>query len=161
MDIRSIVSSAASKIDSLARIAVKKGGEAAESAKLNLTLRSEQKKLDSMFTTLGKLFYEQVKGTDVRTQIKTQIMEIDEQKLVIDELKLTIAEANGKASCIICGSDIEIDAVYCPACGGSQATKKHGEPSKQAPTDTPAAKSIGTNDFITFFKNTTDRYFTK
>ncbi len=161
MDIRTIVSSAASKLDSLARIAVKKGGEAAESAKLNLALRSEQKKLDTMFTTLGKLFYEQVKGTDVRTQVKAQIMEIDEQKLVIEELKLTIAEANGKATCTSCGNDIEIDAVYCPVCGSSQATKKCGEAVRSADAENPNAKPLNANDFVTFFKNTTDRYFTK
>lgn len=161
MDIRTIFNSAASKIDSLARIAVKKGGEAAESAKLNLTLRSEQKKLDTMFVTLGKLFYEQVKGTDVRTQVKTQIMEIDEQKLVIEALKLTIAEANGKASCKSCGNDIEIDAVYCPICGSSQATKKHGETAKSDGTGASNTKALGTNDFVTFFKDTTNRYFKK
>ena len=124
MDIKSIVENAAAKADSLARAAVKKGGEAAEAVKLNISLRSEQKKLDSMYTTLGKLFYEQVKGTDVRVQVKTQIMEIDEQKLVVEELKLSVAETKGKAACIHCGNDIAIDAIFCPACGQSQASGK-------------------------------------
>ncbi len=155
MDIKSIVESVASKVDSLARTAVKKGEEAAESAKLAISLKSEQKKLDGLFATLGKLFYEQVKGTDVRAQVKAQIMEIDEQKLVIEELKLAVAESKGKASCIHCGSDIAIDAVYCPACGKSQASGK----CSKATAEVSGGKSLGTDDFVDFFKDTTDKYF--
>ena len=124
MDFKAIFENVATKVDGFARSAARKGEEVAETAKLNIALHSEQKKLEGMYTTLGKLFYEQSKGTDVRVQIKTQIMEIDEQKLTVEELKLSVAETKGKASCIHCGKDIAIDAVYCPACGNSQATGK-------------------------------------
>lgn len=163
MDIKAIVSSVASKAESLARTAVKKGGEVAEAAKLNITLKSEEKKLENMFATLGKLFYEQVKGTDVRAQVKAQVMEIDEQKLVIEELKATIAEAGGKVSCESCGKEIDIDAAYCPTCGKAQAPKKCDCGCETtAPTDeAPAAKPLSADDFVDFFKNTTAKYFSK
>ncbi len=161
MDIKAIVSNVAAKAESLARTAVKKGGEVAESAKLNIILKSEERKLEGMFSTLGKLFYEQIKGTDVRAQIKTQAMEIDEQKLVIKELKLTITEANGKAKCEFCGNEIEIDAAYCPACGKAQVMKKFGGENASVSEEAHAGKPLSTDDFVKFFKSTTEKYFSK
>ena len=117
MDIKSMIGNVTNKAGSIAKTAVKKTGEAAESAKLAITLKSEQNKLDRLFTTLGKLFYEQAKGTDVRAQVAAQIMEIDEQKQVIDELKVIIAENNDKIICVSCGKDIDIDDAFCPVCG--------------------------------------------
>ena len=117
MDIKSIVDDVAAKAGSLAKTAVKKTGEAAEAAKLTLALKSEQKKLDSLFTVLGKLFYEQTKGTDVRAQIVAQIMEIEEQKQIIDDLKATMIENSGKIICDSCGKEIDLEHPFCPECG--------------------------------------------
>ena len=117
MDIKSIVDDVAAKAGSLAKTAVKKTGEAAEAAKLTLLLKSEQKKLDSMFTVLGKLFYEQTKGTDVRAQVVAEIMEIDEQKRIIDDLKATMIENSGKIICDSCGKEIDLEHPFCPECG--------------------------------------------
>lgn len=157
MDIKSIVSNVATKVDSIARTAVKKGGVAANSAKLALSMRSERKKLDGMFSTLGKLFYEQVNGTDVRAQIKAQVMEIEEQKLVIAELKTAMEEAGGKAKCKKCGKLIDIDAAYCPSCGCSQGCEK----SAGAAEDEIVVKPLTADEFVEFFKGTTAKYFVK
>ena len=117
MDIKSIVNDVTEKAGSLAKSAVKKTGEAAESAKFKFILKSEQNKLDAMFTTLGKLFYEQVKGTDVRVQAAAQIMEIDEQKQIITDLKSAIIESQGKMICGSCGKAIDLEHTFCPECG--------------------------------------------
>ena len=117
MDIKTIAGDVAAKAGSLAKTAVKKTGEAAEAAKLTLLIKSEQKKLDSLFTVLGKLFYEQTKGTDVRAQIVAEIMEIDEQKKIIADLKATMIENSGKIICDFCGKEIDIEHPFCPECG--------------------------------------------
>ena len=117
MDIKSIVDNVTTKATSIAKTAVKKTGEVAESAKNTITLKSENNKLEALFTTLGKLFYEQTKGTDVRAQIAAQIMQIDEQKMVIEELRTIMAESSGKMVCESCGKDIDIDSTFCPVCG--------------------------------------------
>ena len=44
-------------------------------------------------------------------------MEIDEQKKVIEDLRLTAANANGKMICDSCGKTISLDDVFCPVCG--------------------------------------------
>lgn len=117
MDIKSIVDNVTTKASEIAKTAVKKTGEAAESAKNAIALKSENNKLEELFTTLGKLFYEQTKGTDMRKQISVQIMQIDEQKLVIENLRAIMAESSGKMVCDSCGKDIDIDSAFCPICG--------------------------------------------
>ncbi len=117
MDIKAIVNDVTEKAGSLAKSAVKKTGEAAESAKFRFLMKSEEKKLDAMFTELGKLFYKQVKGTDVRAKTTAQIMEIDEQKQIINDLKSAIIESQGKMICDSCGKAIDIENVFCPECG--------------------------------------------
>lgn len=117
MDIKSIVDTVSTKASELAKSAVKKTGEVAESAKLAISIKSEQSKLDNMFTTLGKLFYEQAKGTEVRAQVAAQILEIDEQKKVIEDLRLTAANASGRMICDSCGKEMSLDDAFCPVCG--------------------------------------------
>ncbi len=123
MEIKTILDGVASTAGTFAKSAAKKAGEVAESTKLNITLKSEQRKLEGMFTTLGKLFYEQSKGTDVRAQIVAQIMEIDEQKQTIDDLRIILVESAGKVICTSCGKGIDIDDAYCPVCGKKQGPK--------------------------------------
>lgn len=123
MGFKKIIGDVATTAGTLAKSAAKRAGEVAESTKLNITLKSEQHKLEGMFTTLGKLFYEQAKGTDVRAQIVAQIMEIDEQKQVIGDLRTILVEAGGKVICSSCGKGIDIEDVYCPICGKKQEPK--------------------------------------
>lgn len=137
MDIKSVVDSVASKASEIAKTAAKKTGEVAESAKLTIALNSEKRKLDELFKELGRLFYEQAKGSDVRIQIAAQVMQIDEQKEVIEDLRDAISAAKGKIACDFCGKEFSVDAAHCPACGkkvepkficrGEKESDSHGE----------------------------------
>ena len=161
MDFKYIVNTTAGKVGTFTKAAVKKTGEAAEIAKLQVTFISEKRKLERMFSTLGKLFYEQVKGTDVRVQIAAQVMEIDEQKAVIKDLKSAIVAAKGKASCAGCGKPIDAESAYCPSCGAKQFSKKNVTSDKDLSSESAEAQSkpLSTEDFVTTFKNTTAKYF--
>lgn len=167
MDFKSILDNVASKVDTFAKTAAKKTGEVAESAKLAISLKSEQHKLEGMFTTLGKLFYEQAKGTDVRAQVAAQVMEIDEQKKVINDLKVTIAEASGKVICESCGKEIDVDNAFCPVCGKKQEPKIVVEDTvceTEAPaedTEISNAKPLSPEEFVDFFHETMDKYYKK
>ncbi|MBQ8248323.1 MAG: zinc ribbon domain-containing protein [Clostridia bacterium] len=135
MDIKSIIDDVTEKAGSLAKSAVKKTGEAAETAKFKFLIKSEQKKLDAMFTELGKLFYKQVKGTDVRAQAKAQIMEIDEQKRIISDLKSAIIETAGKMICDSCGKAIDLEHTFCPECGKKIEPKLFFDHEQECETD--------------------------
>ncbi len=130
MDFKNIVDNVANKAGTLAKSAAKKTGEVAEHTKLRIAAKVEKSKLEDMYTTLGKLFYEQVKGTDVRVQIAAQIMEIDEQKLTISNLVTEAAAAKGCMICANCGKEMDFDATFCPHCGKKPEAKKpniHGD----------------------------------
>lgn len=160
MDIKNKVNTAAGKLGKFTRTAIKKTGEAAETAKLNIALASEKRKLEKMFSTLGKLFYEQVKGTDVRVQIKAQIFEINEQKNVIASLRADIAASRGKAQCIFCGKPLDLESTYCQHCGKQQFAKAgtsaaHNDEGNESVSQKP----LSAEDFVDTFKNITAKYF--
>ena len=155
---------------SIASKAVKKTGEVAESAKLAIALRSEESKLEGLFAALGKLTYEKA---DVAL-IAAEILEIDEQKNVIKQIKTEIAENSGKTFCPACGKEIPDDARFCPACGKSQEKKAEPAPEKKTEdekknmktetTTTVVAntKPLTAEEFVEFFKATMVKYgFTK
>ncbi len=154
MDFKYIFNSAAGKVGGFTKAAVRKTGEAAEVAKLRVAFASEKRKLEGMFSTLGKLFYEQVKGTDIRVQIAAQVMEIDEQKAVLAELKSAIVSAKGKTYCQSCQSPISAELAYCPSCGAQQFATKSGSDG-----ETASQKPLSTEDFVSVFKDTTAKYF--
>lgn len=153
---------------SFAEKAVKKTGEVAESAKLTICLKSEEVKLDELYEDLGRLTYE--KADEV--VITAQILEIDEQKLIIAQIKAEIAANNGKASCSSCGKDIPSEAAFCSYCGKQQAQKKNIAAEPPATSCETAGKSeaqsescpkqdikpLGTEEFVEFFKATMLKY---
>lgn len=159
MDIRNAVNSAAGKVGTFTKVAIKKTGEAAETAKLNFALVTEKRKLEKMFSTLGKLFYEQVKGTDLRIQIKAQMLEINEQKAVIASIRSDIVASKGKAECAFCKKPLDVDATYCHNCGKQQFVKNCGCSNGQCDDEPTSADPLGTDEFVDTFKNTTDKYF--
>lgn len=159
---------------SIASKAVKKTGEVAESAKLAIALRSEESKLEGLFAALGKLTYEKADAA----LIAAEILEIDEQKNVIKQIKTEIAENSGKTFCPACGKEIPDDARFCPACGKSQEkkTEAKAEPAPEKKTEdekknmktettTPVVantKPLTAEEFVEFFKATMVKYgFTK
>ena len=160
MDIKNAVNTAAGKLGTFTKTAVKKTGEAAETAKLNLALISEKRKLEKMFATLGKLFYEQAKGTDVRIQIRVQVFEIDEQKSVIASLRREIIASKGKAVCAFCGKPMEMEATYCNHCGKQQFVKNYGcEENGCGCNEETADEVTEAEDFVDAFKDVNDKYF--
>ena len=164
--------------------AVKKTGEVAESAKLIISLKSEEAKLERLFNNLGKLCYD--KADDA--SIAALIIEIDDQKEVIAKIKADIAANSGKAYCISCGKEITSDAIFCPYCGNKQEQKKNmssdAEPktteikpepetkeTETQPVETasevkaearPDSKPLSAEEFVEYFKAVMQKYgFTK
>lgn len=159
---------------SFAEKAVKKTGEVAESAKLTISLKSEESKLENLFAALGKLCYEKAEDG----LIAAQILEIDEQKTVIAQIKAEIAANSGKVFCQSCGKEIDADTAFCPHCGAKQEQKKNvttaaaeepapaaaeaPKPAEPKPADPapakPESKPMTTAEFVEFFKATMVKY---
>ncbi len=147
------------KAQAAAQTAVKKTGEVAESAKQAITLKSEQQKLERLYTEMGKLYYNQ-ENAEV---LAAQVMEIDEQKRVIDELKAQIAESKGKTVCASCGKELEENSLFCNVCGAKQEPKKNiaNEPCAEKAEDAEGSRGepLSAENFIAFFKKTMEKYF--
>jgi len=147
------------KAQAAAQTAAKKTGEVAESAKLNITLKSEEQKLARLFLGLGKAYYDK----EAEDMMSAKVMEIDEQMKVIADLKVVIAEQKGKILCPACGKEIDGDSLFCNACGAKQEQKKNVKTEEaEAPAEAPAApagKPMEADEFIDFFKATMKKYF--
>jgi len=163
MEIKYYMGSFAGKAGRFAKTAAKKTGTAASNAKLTIKLRSAMIKLEKMYTTLGKLFYEQTMGIDVRKQIVAEVSKINAQKDMIDELKYLLDEARGKTVCISCGKTISVDAVYCPVCGCKQTLEKIikkpiTKTREEIIDDIISTKPLDINGFVDFFNATSKKY---
>ena len=147
------------KAQAAAQTAAKKTGEVAESAKLSITLKSEEQKLARLFLGLGKAYYDK----EAEDLMSAKVMEIDEQMKVIAALKVVIAEQKGKILCHACGKEIDGDSLFCNACGAKQEQKKNVTTEEaEAPAEAPAApagKPMEADEFIDFFKATMKKYF--
>lgn len=118
-----IIDNLSKSAKTFAEKAVRKTGEVAESAKLAFTLKTEEMKLDGLFEELGRLCYDKAD----EALIAAQILEIDEQKSVIAQIKAEIAANSGKLICESCGKEIPSEAAFCSYCGKKQAQKKKSE----------------------------------
>ncbi|MBQ8510796.1 MAG: zinc ribbon domain-containing protein [Clostridia bacterium] len=171
--LNSFLNKAAENVNAAAKTAAKKTGEVAESAKLTIALKTEQSKLEGLYNQLGKLYYEKAE----EAQLAAQVLEIDEQKVVIEQLKAEIAENSGKVICPGCGKEISVDVAFCPACGTKQEEKKKSvttepapktETPKEAPKEAPKteapkaeSKPLTADEFVSFFKATVAKYYAK
>jgi len=161
--LKSLWADVSGKAQAAAQTAAKKTGEVAESAKLNITLKTEQQKLGRLFASLGKLYYEKAE----EAQLAAQVMEIDEQKKIIEDLKVVIAEQKGKILCPACGKEIDGDSLFCSGCGAKQEQKKNvttdeaapEAPKAEAAPEAPKCAPLSAEEFIEFFKATMDKYF--
>ena len=145
---------------SIASKAVKKTGEVAESAKLAIALRSEESKLEGLFAALGKLTYEKADAA----LIAAEILEIDEQKNVIKQIKTEIAENSGKTFCPACGKSQEKKAEAKAEPAPEKKTEDEKKNMKTETTTTVVAntKPLTAEEFVEFFKATMVKYgFTK
>ncbi len=95
-----------------------KAGQYVDVSKLNIKLAEFKSDLKSEFENLGKIVYQSEKNeVENRAGINAGIAQIDNITLQIEELKKQIASIKNKVLCNACGSQNEVDSVYCAKCG--------------------------------------------
>lgn len=95
-----------------------KAGQYVDVSKMNIKLAEFKGDLKSEFENLGKVVYECEKNNiENRSGINASIAQIDNITLQIEELKRQIASIRNKVICKSCGSQNEIDSIYCAKCG--------------------------------------------
>ena len=123
-----------------AKTAAKKSGEVYEITKINISLSSEEDKLKSIYTELGKAAFEEFeKGASVNENLTSLYNQAADCKKTINELKEKVNELKKIKYCVNCGAKLDISTAFCPKCGAKNeiinSEEKETEDNQNANTE--------------------------
>ncbi|MEA4992454.1 MAG: zinc ribbon domain-containing protein [Oscillibacter sp.] len=110
------------KAQAVAAVAADKAKDAAELARINMSIASEQREIDKNFRAIGEWYVSEFSGeippavkdlVDAVSASKAKIAELEASKPVKEEASETAQPAN--KACPICGTSS--DSKFCPQCG--------------------------------------------
>ncbi|MGE5327980.1 MAG: zinc ribbon domain-containing protein [Deltaproteobacteria bacterium] len=109
-------------ISGAAQTAAKKSGEMVEITKINMSIGSEEDKIEKLQMQIGKKVYENsVAGTPISADdFKDACNEITERNNTIKDLKAKILEVKSIKLCTSCGAELEKEVQFCNKCGSKQ-----------------------------------------
>ena len=110
------------KAQAVASVAADKAKDAAELAKINMSIAGEQREIDKSYRAIGEWYVSEFSG-EIPPAVKDLVDAVDAAKAKIAELEASkpvkeeTAEAAQPASktCPICGATS--DSKFCPQCG--------------------------------------------
>lgn len=117
----SLIENLTKKVAQTAKSAAKKSGEIVELTKLNISIASEEEKIEKLFIEIGEMVYNQYLGNLTDEELfREQVTQIEQHKANIEEIKKKIMQVKNSRICLNCDSEINSDAVYCSKCGKRQ-----------------------------------------
>jgi len=109
------------KVTETAKAAAKKSGDIVEVTKLNMSIGTEEEKIEKIYLEIGKMVYDvYLKGEEIATPFKEQCEKIKEREQYIKELKNKLHELKGIKICSSCGEVLDINVNFCSNCGAKQ-----------------------------------------
>ena len=122
------------KISDVSQTTIKKTKDLADTAKLNLNISEEERKIDTAYEQIGKWYVEKHREDA--------------------ECRESIHQMKGVAICPSCGASVDADAAFCSACGQKMPEKPKPEPVKEEdvevippeqPSEEPASETVSEN----------------
>lgn len=111
----------ANKVTSTVNKAAKKAEDVADLTKKKLLVKSEEDKLDTLYSKLGKLLYREKKRGENNDEAKEKLIaEIDSSVEKLKSLRVDIAKSKGARTCVACGAELDATDTFCPMCGEVQ-----------------------------------------
>ena len=104
------------KASEVAAKTVQKTQEFAETSKLNSQIAEEEKKINSIYYQIGKL-YASLHRTDCEEEFSGMVNQILEAESLIDQLRKNIQDVRKIQRCEKCGAEVPQGAGFCSACG--------------------------------------------
>lgn len=103
-----------------------KAKDLAEATRLQLAQQEQERKLEHLYTQLGKSFYEktQVEEGSEFYELIQSITKIQEEIAASREQQMLL---KGGVRCAFCGTLMEADAIFCPGCGTRRELPKEPE----------------------------------
>lgn len=129
------------KIGETAQAAAKKSGDLVEVTKLNMSINSEEDKMEKLYAQLGKLVYSDFNegiGLDARYMEICNTVMTHEQNIAA--IRQKIQEIKNIKLCSNCGAELERNVAFCPSCGAQQVIPS---PAPQAAPQGPVCSSCG------------------
>lgn len=142
------------KISDVSQTTIKKTKDLADTAKLNLNISEEERKIETAYGKIGKWYVENHRE-DADEGVKTWIDAIAASEAKIKEYRDNIHQMKGVAICPSCGASVDADAAFCSSCGQKMPEKPKPEPVKEEDvevippeqtSETPAAESTSENN---------------
>lgn len=99
-------------------VACKKTNEVVSTQKQKFDISSIESKLNKEYIKLGKIYYKQLKDTEINdSEIESIVYSIDEKIDKINILKKEINDAKNKIICSNCSAVVDKNSVFCNLCG--------------------------------------------
>ena len=88
---------------------------------LKKSISENNSKVSGTFSEIGRKVYEKrTMDEELMTFISGKIEEIDSAKKENEELEKELLGLNNKKKCPECGTEVDLDATFCPVCGKEQ-----------------------------------------
>lgn len=119
----SIFNNIGKKVGGAAHSAARRSGDIVEITKANMSISTEEEKIQKMYFKVGKALYEAYKESPAGLERFGQDCEqILQHEKTIADLNTRIKALKSEKVCPGCQSIIELYAEFCPKCGVKQPT---------------------------------------
>lgn len=103
------------------KVATEKSSQLIEEAKLRLQIANANDTISEKLEEIGALVYEDYKsGNPSYTDFEDLCKEVEEQEVMISNMKSTILKAKKLKQCEVCENPLALDDKYCSKCGAEQ-----------------------------------------
>jgi len=117
----SVIKDITGKVTGTARAAAHKSGDLVQVTKLNMSIGTEEDKIEKIYTEIGKgvyeLFSSSVEVNDVLKEKCEAIKSINDN---IQEMKNKILDLKDLKNCPNCNTELQKGIAYCYTCGTKQ-----------------------------------------
>lgn len=148
-----ILDNISKKVTEVAQVAAKKSGEVVEITKLNISINTEEDKIQKLYEEIGRIIYSYFKSQEnVPDELKEICSQIHQSETNIKNYKKRILEIKSLKSCVSCGAELERGVKFCPQCGARQQTSSSKIPkdnTKDAAEDKKADEGSSSDDIET------------
>ncbi|MBR5970590.1 MAG: zinc ribbon domain-containing protein [Lachnospiraceae bacterium] len=104
------------KLSEAGKSTLAKTRELSSVSKLNSAIRAEERTQESLFTQLGKEYFN-LRGEEVGGDFADIVREIRESRERSEELQAQINDIRGIRSCPECDAEVPLGAIFCNICG--------------------------------------------
>ena len=110
------------KISQTSQGVVQKTKDTAEVIKLNGMISDEEKRINNLYTQIGKIYFE-LHSDSCEESFESMVASIKEAKSKIEQYSEQVKKLKGIVRCPNCGGDVQYGSPFCSSCGTKMEIK--------------------------------------